>query len=1191
MSFELLLGASLALYLLLNFAILPRLTSAWKASRRISKIGKAGLLSGLQSCRDTALVACVMYLLFAFLTVALAFTFGHNTTVLGIVVRWADRCCRALKSIKSVVDSYFFLIPAALIVYLSWLRQRNEFRGRFERMLDDEYDRLNRERQQGLEWANLEPDERMRVLDAEIEGLEKQISSLEPEAHWLRQNLRRRVVKAQEERNDADYERRVRLGEFLGEEDRAGAGWRRFLLSQGLFSDLKGATKLLSRVTLATLSIALIGLASSSGLSQTLWNRVVTLDDLRVQVTKAAVDRSWKEQTASAPNQQPSADDQSAIARLADDFASALAHNPNWRPLGQSVRATAEVQRRLARRAILAAVQLPGADRRTKSAFVDDLPTTHQEILREVSRERSSESFVGRAVSEQESPNIKSFFGSKWEKVKASVLEHAKTYHEPVRITDLESSLVDRIVSAAFDGLPSNGEDSEIVKQARGAMNTVTKKAVNEAVTTEFHQVVQDLANGESYPERIAKVATEDIPFSKPKAETIATLILDRHLPDFADLDQRTSAASGSWRSPEDPPRPDPPPPPAPDSDRPNGGGSGGGGAGSGAGKYAAHPPNADAADAIVRDIAKHATQDGKYSLPEESIDAMAQYEDHFPRSIASATQTPLARTLERFRLPVDATSFSRLASLKVTRASSFSMLRGFSRVGGVLIGEEPENPKAKIDIRNLTWSFTGQSVILVLTDASGRSHQLGPYDRSLVHQALGYAADGRPVAVTMTKARPLPQLKIHLHPSLVDTPLGCRMTHLDRLVDTYAGSRAQLPQRGEMTERYAEQFAVYNLAWAHRWKALVSVVERQSDFERQADEMMNKSREAGQRGLMQPELFKRTSIFRRKSEFFDQDVLGAAEGCWNRDREAFENCLSRHFESARARAVEKRDMEKLQRWLVPPATFEPWSGVRERKFRITRDMSFLRPPEGNSVRERLWPFDFIVQIAFTSTPVNLPQKEIANYVDTRPIEFFELEPKIGELVMAGIERDGLRETFQDLRAFTVLQRLFRAALHGNLGDRFPLEQLARLTRATAADIPYFHTARWNGSVTTEIVSQLAQASAAGTPSPWMRTAAEQAAACLQALARATEKGEMPGSVCDFSQFRDLAEQQCPKGDTTAAACHWRSITKMGPAFSTIVQAEIGFGVLADHRATTDGGRCPALAPQTSSADLPSDIR
>ena len=1008
MNFETLLGAAIALYVLLNFLLLPRITKAWKASRRLSKIGKAGLLSALQFGRDTALVASAMYLAFALLTVVLGFGFGGNAGILGFIVGWAGHAHSGLKSAKGLVDSYFFLVPAALILYVCWRRQRDDFTGRFERLVDDEYDRLNRERQEGAGWDSLEPDERMKGIGGQIAFAEAELGRLGPGDGTRRRSLLRQIVKLKEEYSEADYQRRIRLEALNGAEDRETApSWRHFLLSKGLFSDLKGATKLLSRVTLATLSVALVGAASKAGLPDEIWNRVLKLDDLRVEATKAKVEEEWKKAPGSAQNQQLTEDDRRAVAHLADSFARALTKNHNWRPLSESVRASSDLDRRMARRAILEHVELPAENGQATGAFADDLPGADREILNELAGDGSQESRVGRIVAEQEGPRVKAFFGSKWESVKASILAHAKTYQEPVKLSDLESSLVDRIVSAAFDSVVPT-DDSEIVKQARSAMSAATKKVVNDAVITEFHRVMEDLADGEGFAERIAKVKTEDIPVPKSKAVAIDALIHKRQLPDMDEFQRRMAANSGAWRPPEGPASP------GFDfgrgrHDRPTGGGGGFSGGDKANGSTGAPEENP-----VIRDVARGATHNGEYSLGEEAIDALAQYEDHFPRSVASEASTPLARTLRRFQLPADAARLGRLAELKVARAGSFSMLRGFSRVGGVLIGEDPENPKDRADIRTLTWRKDGRAVTLVLGDGAGRLRELGPYDQTLVHQALGYAADGRPVAVTMTQARPLRQLKIHLNPSLVDTPLGCRVTQLDRLVDTYAGT--QLPERQEITEHYEEQFAVYNLAWGLRFKALAEAVGKEGDLERESRGAINANWETAYRGLRQAGLFDDASVFRRKPEFFDPAIVKTVAACRKPDGEAFETCVSEEFESARA--LKERDIDSLKRWQFGYATFFPWSGVRERTFRITGDLAFLRMPAG---ADRLWPFDFIVQIAFTSPPVNLPEKEQDLYADTHPIEFTAIQPKIAGLVAAGIEGHGFREAFEDLRTFTLL--------------------------------------------------------------------------------------------------------------------------------------------------------------------------
>jgi hypothetical protein len=1156
MTFEALLAAAVATYVLLNFVVLPRITEAWKASRTLSKIAKAGLLGGLQLARDTALIASAVYVLFALLTLVLHFSFGGNAGVLAFVVASAERAHDAVKAVSGVARSYFFLVPAALIVYLAWRRQRDEFTRRFERLVDDEHDRLNREREQGAAWTDLAPDELMRPLDAQIAALEAALGALSADQHEQRQRLRREVITLREHRSETDYERRVRLDSVhaLAEPSSTTPAWRRFIVSKGFFSDLKGLTRLLSRATLALLCVALMGVAGTAGVVTDLWARVVTLDDLRVEATTAEVAREWKE-PPSSPAESLTEDDRTAIAHFTDSFARALSQNRNWRPLRSTDRPSRPVEQRLARRAVLDQVRLPTESERTGPAFVDDLPAADRELLDELAGSKLRESRLGRLLAEREGPRIKSFFGSTWDGVKAAVRAHAKTYHEPVTMASLESSLVDHIASAAFDTLVPQVEDSEIVKQARSAMSTATKKAVDEAVTTAFHRVMEDLAAGQPYAERIAKVKTENIPVSRSRAEALAALVHDRHLPDMAEIDRRVASSSATWQPPEGP---GPPP-----TDRHPGAGGGGGGR-----------TATGESHTVVHDVARRATGDGRYSLREESIDALAQYEDHFPRSVASQARTPLGQTLERFRLPADAPRFDRVAELKVSRAVSFAALRGFSRVGGVLIGTDPESPKSRIDTRTLTWRIDGRRVTITLGDGAGHAHDFGPYDRSLVHQALGYAADGRPVAVTMTKARPLQQLKIHLHPALVDTPLGCWVTHLDRLVDTYAG--VQLPAREELTRGFREQFAVYNLAWALRFRTLGAVAGTQrASIEREAQEIIDATLDDARRGLTQPGLFGAASVFRRKPEFFDPSVVKVAASCQQNDAR-FESCAREKFASARA--LRRADVDVLNHWQEGYATFEPWSGVRERTYRVTSDLGFLRAPSDTSLEARLWPFDFIVQIAFTSAPVNLPAKEQERYVDERPIDFVDIHPRIAELVAAGIDRDGLRSAFEDLRAFTVLQRLFRTALHGHLGNDFPLEQLSRLTAATAGEIPYVHTSRWNGSYTAQTRIRLRDAAQAPVTAPWMRSAAAAAKRCDLGIERALASQTEFVRECDFSAFAAPAERACGVGSGDRTACLWTDMARRIVVLPQMVRLEETFGVLDDQRATRSP-TCPPLAP------------
>jgi len=99
---------------------------------------------------------------------------------------------------------------------------------------------------------------------------------------------------------------------------------------------------------------------------------------------------------------------------------------------------------------------------------------------------------------------------------------------------------------------------------------------------------------------------------------------------------------------------------------------------------------------------------------------------------------------------------------------------------------------------------------------ADGAELRSAPFPASIAYQALNYAADGRPLAVTMATAKPLPELKILLHPTLLDTSLGARIVDLDRLVDKHTG---ETPDhfREVATLRVTYEHALYQLAWAQR--------------------------------------------------------------------------------------------------------------------------------------------------------------------------------------------------------------------------------------------------------------------------------------------------------------------------------------------------------------------------------------
>jgi hypothetical protein len=85
-------------------------------------------------------------------------------------------------------------------------------------------------------------------------------------------------------------------------------------------------------------------------------------------------------------------------------------------------------------------------------------------------------------------------------------------------------------------------------------------------------------------------------------------------------------------------------------------------------------------------------------------------------------------------------------------------------------------------------------------------------------------------------------------------------------------------------------------------------------------------------------------------------------------------------------------------------------------------------------------------------------------YVDEDPWEFPAVKPLIGQAVQ--LETGQLPAEQRDLERlteFVLLQRLFRAAMEGQLGDDFPIQNLIELARSTADSVNQtMRTPRWN---------------------------------------------------------------------------------------------------------------------------------
>jgi hypothetical protein len=512
------------------------------------------------------------------------------------------------------------------------------------------------------------------------------------------------------------------------------------------------------------------------------------------------------------------------------------------------------------------------------------------------------------------------------------------------------------------------------------------------------------------------------------------------------------------------------PPPAPPPAERPSGGGGGWGGGGGGGGGWGTRPPPA-------------------------------------APPVASARPTPAPRPSSG---GVAAAPPSARAATNFFRARSFGALRGFSRVGGVLIGREPEAEQAEdLDLRDLDWEETAEGVRLRFRDAQGQVLRTPAFRKPILHHALTYAADGRPLTVTMITAEPLPEMRVLLHPTLLDTPLGYRLIELDRFVDQFTGEK-EFPQRKQAILEVEAQTALYRLAVARRALLVLdhATFQEAGKLFQVKPEALAAERRRAEAALADARLqtlaglaLKQGPVWddpvrcplRAKPEFFDARLVDALAKTAGKSKEvagvldamaaalkagleaqaaAYDRALNRarnaEGEAAREKAITavSAAFRNLLRWLNPAPEYILVSGVRELPYHSR--LAELLPHEG---AESPQPFRFMLQMAFTSAPEYLPAKEdgedaVAAYVDDKPWEFPFLGDDLHQRTVTAVSRDARSRTIlADAAEFARLQRLFRAALRGRLGKQFPLEKLVALTDATApapGANAGVRTPRWN---------------------------------------------------------------------------------------------------------------------------------
>ena len=325
------------------------------------------------------------------------------------------------------------------------------------------------------------------------------------------------------------------------------------------------------------------------------------------------------------------------------------------------------------------------------------------------------------------------------------------------------------------------------------------------------------------------------------------------------------------------------------------------------------------------------------------NADALGSFDDWFPSQQGVNEQMP-RNQLQKKLSPHSTRYTSRASTRSFTRARSFTRLRGFSRVGGVLIGQDEPLNEGKVDYQDFSWKISGDKIQINLIDQDGKTHVSQNYKVPLAYYALNYASDGRPLAVTMVSAPPMRELKILLHPTLIDNPLGYRMIELDRFVDQFTGDDMQRRKASELVYAFN---ALYKIAWASRAKASVDNSDASALELMSVNQVINSILEDDQTlelakiGLSNQSKLGNASQspLAAKTEFYDVSLVNQVkEAATNSSSiNSFISKIKSHYGSMYSGSVSEYTMEKAFKGLPD---FQIWSGVRELKYSLDPEKS-----------------------------------------------------------------------------------------------------------------------------------------------------------------------------------------------------------------------------------------------------------
>lgn len=1097
MRVELFLGVSFGVFLFLHFLGLPWISRAICRYRSWRTIRWHGAYSLLTMARSAALISSVVSLGVIIFIYGIAAFGGHSTDRIAHGLLVAQHCREVLVWFSAVWVLTGLLLLLAGIAIHAYLSGQRQMRAALLRVAQAQYSALV----ERVHAGTLEPlpfNAEMQQVASAIEQysaarqrIETDASLDEPRRALILMEVDKNLQQFQQILIQMDLSRRV--DPSLPEAEVAlprPRNWldriRMLLVSQGLLRTQSIASRLVYATLLVAFIPASLGLCARPGIGS-LDHRMAAMNDLRFQLMAEAAEQDWQAALEQEPaTSEINSDDAAVLHQVANRIErSALSANTSgFGALSQHVhfglRSAATRQRILT----AAATHSKGGFTATANISTDKAVPAAERMIAESVESTSggikAKSSLGDDIYRKLNDAARRKPG-----LISRLRSELAAFQQPVKPNELSSGLL----GGEIDRVGSRWTPSE-----QSLLRADCQSRATIAVT--------DLVEGRaSLGQAVVKAGTPD------------HLLVTLKSSDLVAMRQKLNAAStetiDSARRLEIRLKAERPP--------------------AAVAKAALDQNSSPALKTVDRLRASYGGGTAGLTRGDAVADVLGSYTDYFPEQLGAEAKTLRGKILARWNASA---SKSPLQNVNFIRSRSFGGLSGFSRVGGVLIGRDPAEVEkagaaagdsgATLPCRDIQWRWKDQRLVLILVDERGRQHVSRPFRPRLVQQALGYAADSRPLAVTIINTEPLPFRQVLLHPILVDSPLGLRMIELDQWVYRYCGDDAEFQGRKTaeghiLLYRFAQatrvlEFKKPGLVLSDEGQKLLMGVQ---DEAKQIVELASKvSKQSPALQELLANALKDGSSLRdgdrsplpKMTDYFDPQLVKwiqeAADATndfgefvkliqrravleWT-DFEASSDKLERGISRYKSGLVntesELRDLQDLEKtvnttgktiisWVWPAPEYQEASGVREAPFSLTMDRLFL--PEGSSIPHEI--LNFTVQLAFTSPAFFKPEK---NESMPEPWEFAALKPMVKRKVSEALKNSSENQMLlDDVAEFTSLQRLFRVALSGHLGSDFPCEKLAQLGDELAARLPNrtARTPRWDFGDRTPIDAQVEQ--------------------------------------------------------------------------------------------------------------------